>query len=119
MYHKLPSTHKTPTERIIPKFKLLSRSPELPKKHFSFLSNRSIPKKQSTWFDDVLDKLRRLEPTEKLISSKFHVRAISRSFDEYSSPSVIPTYDFAFATTVQTEAGMDDLVPDPDRKSVV
>ena len=62
VYPKFPSTNKTPTEIIMPKFKLLSRTLELPKKHFSFLPNRSIPKKWSMSFDDILDKLCRSEP---------------------------------------------------------
>ena len=112
-YPKISSTNKTPTEIIIPKFKLPSRSSELPRKHFSFPPNRSIPKKQSTSFDDISDKLRQPELTEKLVSAKYHVRTISRSFYEYSSPSPIPTYEFTYATAVRSEAVTDDLEQDP------
>ena len=111
-YPKISSTNKTPTEIIIPKLKLPSRYSELPRKQFSFPPNRSIRKKWSTLFDDVSDKLRQPEPIEKLVSAKYHVRTISRSFDEYSSPSVIPTYAFIFATAIWTEAVTDNLVPD-------
>ena len=111
-YHKIPSTNKTPTEIIIPKFKLPSRSSELPRKHFSFPPNQSIPKKRSTSFDDISGKLHLPEPIEKLVSAKYHVRTISRSFDEYSSPSLIPTYEFAYTTAVWSEAVTDNLEPD-------
>ena len=60
-----------------------------------------------------MDKLRQPEPIEKLVSAKYHVRIISRSFDEYSSPSVIPTYEFAYATAIRSEAVTDDLEQDP------
>ena len=108
-YPKISSTIKTQTEIKIPKLKLLSRSSELPRKQFSFPPNRSIPKKQSTSFDEVSDKLHQPDPIEKLVSVKYHVCIISRSFDEYSSPSIIPTYEFAYATAVWSEAVTDDL----------
>ena len=49
-YPKISSTNKTPTEIIIPKFKLPSRSSELPYQGniFLFPPNRSIPKNKST-----------------------------------------------------------------------
>ena len=109
MYTKSSRTNKIPTEIIIPKFQLPSRSLELPNKHYSFQLKPSIPKKRSTSFNDISDQLRQSEPMEKLVSAKYHKCTISRSFDEYSSPNVIPIYEFAFATAVQTEAVMDDL----------
>ena len=112
-YLKISGTNEKPTEIIFMKNKLPSRSPALSSRNFSFPSNRIIPKKRSSSFDDVSDKLRRSEPVEKLVSAKHHVRTFSENFDEYSSPSIIPTYEFAFATAVRTEAGTDDLVPDP------
>ena len=45
VYPKFPSTKKTPTEIIIPKFKLLSRSPELPRKHFFFTESKHSEEK--------------------------------------------------------------------------